>query len=787
MPPPVATASAPQRKPYPKSLVPLAELEGITGDALATLSRRKRALVPPAAHRRTPKSPLEVRVRASVLSILDVNLVAQTFRCQFVLVASWVETSFEGGELPSVDDALSDQKRGWLVTDEDTEHYCARPGAAGLCALLTPCPDFAPMLRLRNLVSQVGQLEEEYSVALEETDDYGSPVADPKPVVSYRLAGTGTFSTLFTLSSFPLDSQTFAIELMSLWDKAHVRLKRNLRDDSRSVVSRETFTQSEEYELAGQLHLLNHETDPAHSSSGTTYSLLEVQMHVRRRLVFWTWNVWLPLFWFTGLSFSCFLSEVTNVAARLSITLAILLTLVSYRFSIMDKLPSVDYLTALDLYFQLCFGVVFAVSGMVVAVAYRAENDQADWLGNNWQQPSAWQGSQRAGMLHVSIAWLSLNVSVPLGVLLTRRVQRSTEALHWWDHRENVVWLGPLDEKTARRLLTSPALQRALTEAAEALRPFSQGGGREAATAAAEAAEAAKHIAVATVRLVRPEELIARSRNTKHAHLVPRTRQPFLLVEVSTQASAYAALGLFRDAEAADAAALAEEMAAERRGEPEDAPPPPPSGSLQALLRACRLENRRVSAEMCLPEYKHLLVNRDPTAASFGSLRWLLAITTHIVAPRKPAAAAISRSASVVMRRPTVAYGEKVDRPLDFEAPRRGRASMAVGARMARASVMMMAGLASRVGLGSPPSGARRPGSWEGGGARQPGSREGSAGRTGSAEDANKKPWWAGNGAIAEDGRSGSPLARPNSPLVRSQPRSPLLMTTPSLPKESMI
>lgn len=60
-------------------------------------------------------------------------------------------------------------------------------------------------------------------------------------------------------------------------------------------------------------------------------------MHVRRRLSFWVWNVWLPLFNVTGLCFGSFLVETTQTAARLSITLTILLTLVSYRFSIMVR------------------------------------------------------------------------------------------------------------------------------------------------------------------------------------------------------------------------------------------------------------------------------------------------------------------------------------------------------------------------------------------------------------------------------------------------------------------
>ena len=294
--------------------------------------------------------------------------------------------------------ALSDwerhaQKRGWLVTNEDTKHYCAYPAASHADASGRTCapavglavplgsgvvllrhsraswPDFTPQLRFRNLVSRLNLLEEEYNISYDDLMDRNSttsvggaaPAHGPARVV-YRLSGTATFHTLFGLRNFPLDSQTFAVEVMSSWGKEHVRLVRNTAQGARSVISRETFSLASEYDLSGQVHLINRESDPKHSSSMTTYSYLEIQMHVRRKLSFWVWNVWLPLFMVTGLSFGAFLVETTQTAARLSITLTILLTLVSYRFSIMSKLPKIDYLTRLDMFFQLCFAVVFAVT-----------------------------------------------------------------------------------------------------------------------------------------------------------------------------------------------------------------------------------------------------------------------------------------------------------------------------------------------------------------------------------------------------------------------------------------
>ena len=65
-------------------------------------------------------------------------------------------------------------------------------------------------------------------------------------------------------------------------------------------------------------------------------------MHPSPAATYWFLNVSLPLFFFTGISFASLAVEVTLLADRLAITITILLTLVSYRFAIMDRLPNVD-------------------------------------------------------------------------------------------------------------------------------------------------------------------------------------------------------------------------------------------------------------------------------------------------------------------------------------------------------------------------------------------------------------------------------------------------------------
>ena len=92
MPPPVGLRVEEPRLPHPRSLAPLADVfpDGTSARSELAAARRLKLVVPPAAHRRTPKSPLEVRIRANVIALLDIDAVQQTFTAHFFLDATWV-------------------------------------------------------------------------------------------------------------------------------------------------------------------------------------------------------------------------------------------------------------------------------------------------------------------------------------------------------------------------------------------------------------------------------------------------------------------------------------------------------------------------------------------------------------------------------------------------------------------------------------------------------------------------------------------------------------------------
>lgn len=136
---------------------------------------------------------------------------------------------------------------------------------------------------------------------------------------------------------------------------------------------------------------------------------------------------------------------MTALSDRLSITITMLLTLVAYRFAIMDRLPNVDDLTLLDIYVQLCFMVVYAVTIHCVGLAVRAESSLSELMepGATWAMPTEWQGSQRTALWACSTAWICLNVCIYPGVWLSRVLASwRLENLQWWDTSNTMLWIG---------------------------------------------------------------------------------------------------------------------------------------------------------------------------------------------------------------------------------------------------------------------------------------------------------------------------------------------------------
>ena len=496
---------------------------------------------------------------------------------------------------------------------------------------------------------------------------------------------------LLPLQTFPLDAHTLCIELLSKWDNAHVRLVRNLKSAYRSVVAVERFTRRNEFALSPRVHLLSRTSDPRHSGRGRVYSRLDVQLRVRRKLSFWLWNLWLPLFQFTLMSFASMLVEITWFDARLSITLTMLLTKVSYRFSMDEVLPRISYLTLIDKYYLLCIAVSSVLTVQAIVVCWRADDNPESVVMrlNNLQLPSEQQGSQRFYMLICGGAWIGFNILLPAAAVMWRASQKAAEASLWWSEpRDTVLWVGPVSANAAG--VARGALQTAFDDAYHArckalglsrsttrstiasfatvsLHSLRLGSAIQQEELDAETAEdesvhakrPPRRVQVVDVEVMTPESLAALRTRGTFRYALPATRSAFVLIELASAGQAAEALELLQEAcniEATHAAlAQASTVHIETNGD-EGAAAAAPNGSpskpsprtrrmpgfggvrtLQDVARAWLPTGpRRIVVEQALPEFVHLLAAsaaaRSTAEAAAATVR---AFTREWMAPRR--------------------------------------------------------------------------------------------------------------------------------------------------------
>jgi len=125
------------------------------------------------------------------------------------------------------------------------------------------------------------------------------------------------------------------------------------------------YTQFEHEELAR-----SHQTNPANSTKGNVYAQMQVFVVVRRKWLYHTSVLLMPVFILTLLGVSIFEIEYQEaVGERVATEITLLLTMVSLKFAMGDMLPKLPYLTFLDMYIMGAFFFVAFLTGENYLVA----------------------------------------------------------------------------------------------------------------------------------------------------------------------------------------------------------------------------------------------------------------------------------------------------------------------------------------------------------------------------------------------------------------------------------
>ncbi|CAH1248298.1 CHRNA6 [Branchiostoma lanceolatum] len=268
---------------------------------------------------------VRVLIKASIISLTEIDTVKQSFSAEVWLSACFKEPLLKGKK------------------DREEVDWADQ---------------WDPRIVLFNAVT-VDKEEIKHNLILTDMDDI--------PIVQITRRVQATFKEPMKLANFPFDFQKLTIKLRSRWPIDQVELMKNM--GAKDTIRTDSFTASQEWKLYGHL-LCDHDvTKKDLSTSDKQFPLYHITMHVKRKSGFYVWNVALLMFLIMSLSFTAFSVSPDKPESRLSVSLTLLLTSVAFKFMISQNLPTISYLTLLDKYVLLCmiFQCLVAVQNALVS------------------------------------------------------------------------------------------------------------------------------------------------------------------------------------------------------------------------------------------------------------------------------------------------------------------------------------------------------------------------------------------------------------------------------------
>ncbi|MFC1766040.1 hypothetical protein ACFL6U_28675 [Planctomycetota bacterium] len=185
----------------------------------------------------------------------------------------------------------------------------------------------------------------------------------PDGKVQYQQRVWGNFSQPLDLHEFPLDRQSFAIQLVAIGaSTSDVQL---LHDPNQSSG------------IASRLSLSGWKPLGMEAVSATYAPLphlppragFVIRFDAERKVGYYLLKIVLPLMIIVMMSWLVFWINPTQAGVQISVSVTSMLTLIAYRFMISGFLPSISYLTRLD---KLVLGATIMVFASLIEVIYAA-------------------------------------------------------------------------------------------------------------------------------------------------------------------------------------------------------------------------------------------------------------------------------------------------------------------------------------------------------------------------------------------------------------------------------
>lgn len=257
-------------------------------------------------------NPVEVQIRATLETIIDVDSVSQTFTARVYLECRFPKDFVD--------------KKGRLGENEKMlDHYMQ-------------CFKFLNMVEEKTKTDM----------------DIGSSPDGKQWYV--RWTTTGVFAENFELDDFPLDTQELTVSIQfskSTQGSAPVVLK--------VVADADSLVNSRRCSKVRSLWIIDHYldlkpilSDPEESSVQKIFPTMDISAVVHRRPMNYFWSIIVPMFLFVQMSVMSFCLAYKDASDRLGVSLTLVLTAAAYKFVVSNMLPAIPYLTLLDKYVMMC-------------------------------------------------------------------------------------------------------------------------------------------------------------------------------------------------------------------------------------------------------------------------------------------------------------------------------------------------------------------------------------------------------------------------------------------------
>ncbi|CAF0831072.1 unnamed protein product [Adineta steineri] len=178
----------------------------------------------------------------------------------------------------------------------------------------------------------------------------------------------GVFWERMELNHFPYDVQELSISLTTPLTQNDIHFVEN--KEKPSGVNRTVFSDQQSWHLYEHVEFQFEQYREEYSINyDQLHPVLVCTCHVGRKCGYYVWNAYFLIFLITSAALSTFSIPPSNSHGRLQITCTLLLTSVTFRWVVNKSLPTISYLTALDIY---AIASIVALSSYLTPIATNA-------------------------------------------------------------------------------------------------------------------------------------------------------------------------------------------------------------------------------------------------------------------------------------------------------------------------------------------------------------------------------------------------------------------------------